>query len=70
VLRQKKKSNKIVSPNYTPPTGWELFSTLKTEATSSPETLITIVVGKICDNPENHNLTIHSRGIQPENSFP
>jgi hypothetical protein len=27
-------------------------------------------VGIICDNPENHDLTIHSRGIQPEDSFP
>jgi hypothetical protein len=69
VLR-KKKSNEIVSLNHTPPTGWELFSTLKTETTNSPETLITIVVGIICDNPENHDLTIHSRGIQPEDSFP
>ena len=55
---------------YIPPTGWWLFSTLITEATSPLETLITTFGGTRCHNPENHNLTIHSRGIQQEDSFP
>lgn len=56
--------------SHFPPTGWWLFSTLTTGATSPPRNVYNHFRGTRCHNPENHNLTIHSRGIQREDSFP